>query len=168
MWRESCRPVTSPLPKCLRVPWAWLSSYMPPINVSYSAPNKDTCLLLAPFRSKCCQLDVPFLMNWAFAQQLGILIPQRDTIPTKAQHTPPAKSVVYTPCQSAAYLTWQSAVSPTCQSATCQSAAYTPCQSAAYPTCQSAAYPTYQSADDTICQETGNPICKRAAKPPCK
>ena len=49
-----------------------------PANVSYSAPNKDTCLLLAPFRSKC-QLDVPLLMNWAFAPQLGVLIPQRIT-----------------------------------------------------------------------------------------
>ena len=48
-----------------------------PTYVSYSAPNKDTYMLLAPFRSKCCQLDVPFLMNWAFAQQLGVLIPQR-------------------------------------------------------------------------------------------
>ena len=48
-----------------------------PINVSYSAPNEDIYLHLAPFRSKCCQLDVPFLINWAFAQQLGVLIPQR-------------------------------------------------------------------------------------------
>ena len=48
-----------------------------PALVSYSAPNKDTCLLLTPFRSKCCQLDVPLLMNWAFAPQLGVLIPQR-------------------------------------------------------------------------------------------
>ena len=47
-------------------------------NVSYSAPNKDTYLLLAPFRSKCCQLDVPFLIDWAFAQQLGVLIPRRE------------------------------------------------------------------------------------------
>ena len=46
-------------------------------NVSYSAQNKDTCLLLVPFRSKCCHLDVPLLMNWAFAPQLGVLIPQR-------------------------------------------------------------------------------------------
>ena len=46
-------------------------------NVSYSAQNKDTCLLLAPFRSKCCHLDFPLLMNWAFAPQLGVLIPQR-------------------------------------------------------------------------------------------
>ena len=51
-----------------------------PTNVSYSAPNKDTYLFLAPSRSKCCQLDVPFLMNWAFAQQLGVLIPQRVTM----------------------------------------------------------------------------------------
>ena len=49
-----------------------------PANISYSAPNMDACLLLAPFRSKCCQLDVPLLMNWAFAPQLGILIPQRE------------------------------------------------------------------------------------------
>ena len=48
-----------------------------PINVDYSAPKQDTCLLLAPSRSKCCHLDVPLLMNWAFALQLGVLLSQR-------------------------------------------------------------------------------------------
>ena len=32
-------------------------------NVPYLAPYKDTCLLLVPLRSKCCQLDAPLLMN---------------------------------------------------------------------------------------------------------
>ena len=65
-----------------------------PINVSYSAPNEDIYLHLAPFRSKCCQLDVPFLINWAFAQQLGVLIPQRDFRPTCCESLPKVNSLI--------------------------------------------------------------------------
>ena len=36
-----------------------------PANVSYSAPNKDACLLIAPIRSKFCQLDVNWTFSWA-------------------------------------------------------------------------------------------------------
>ena len=48
------------------------------VNVSYWTPNMGIYLRLAPFWSKCGKLDVPFSKNWAFAPQLGVLIPQRD------------------------------------------------------------------------------------------
>ena len=80
-WKYSVAWILSPCHKSLTKVFTgtmgMVVSVYAPINVSYSAPNKDTWLLLVPLRSKCCQLDVPFLMNWAFAQQLGVLIPQR-------------------------------------------------------------------------------------------
>ena len=58
MWPESCRPVTSPLPKCLRVPWAWLPPYMPQQMLVIHLQTRTPACFLRHFDQN--------VVNWAF------------------------------------------------------------------------------------------------------
>ena len=58
VWPESCRPVTSPLPKCLRVPWAWLSPYMPQQMLVIQLQTRTPACFLRHFDQN--------VVNWTF------------------------------------------------------------------------------------------------------
>ena len=71
-WSESCRPITSPLPKCLRVPWAWLSPYMPQQMLVIQHQARTPACFLRHFDQNVVNWTFRYswigrsLRNWAF------------------------------------------------------------------------------------------------------
>ena len=72
VWPESCRPVTSPLPKCLRTPWAWLYPYMPQQMLVIQLQTRTHTCYLCHFDQNVVNWTFRFswigrsLRNWAF------------------------------------------------------------------------------------------------------
>ena len=77
----SLNPVTSPLPKCLRVPWPWLSPFMPQQMLVIQLQTRTPACLLRQFDQNFVNWTFRYswagrsLRNWAFWFHSVSLVP---------------------------------------------------------------------------------------------